>query len=203
MPASDVSIANRALTILGQELIIDLTDDTNRARTLQSMYEAVRDAEFARHRWRHTLKRASLAALGADPAFDFAHQYQVPSDFIRLIPGGDIMKVADLNDYRTSTNEDWSIEGQMILSNLAAPLRIRYIARVIDTATWPPSFCESFAARLAFEACERITQSDTKKETCWRQYRAALREAVRARALEVSPQSMSESSWVTARISEN
>lgn len=203
MPASEVSICNGALTILGDELIIALTDDTNRARVLQSMYERVRDAEFARHRWRFTFRRATLAALGTAPDFDFARQFQLPSDYIRLINGGDILKVPDLNDYRTGGNEDWSIEGQMILSNLSAPLRIRYIARVTDTSQYAPDFCEALSARLAFEAAERLTQSDSKKQLAWQHYKNALRDALRARAMEISPQSQSEGSWVTARISEN
>jgi hypothetical protein len=172
--ASDVSISNRALTILGQELIIALTDDSNRARTIQSMYEAVRDAEFRRRRWRFTFRRATLPALGTDPDFDFARQFQLPSDYLRLIAGGDILKFPDLTDYRTGHNEDWSIEGDKILSNLSAPLRIRYIARVTDTSTWVADFCEAFAARLAYEACERITQSDTKKDR-WRYARRQCR----------------------------
>ncbi len=201
--ASEVSICNRALSILGHEPLLALSDDTNAGRTMNATYSDVRDAEHDRHRWRHTFKRATLAASVTNPDFDYARQFQLPSDFIRLVEGGDIYKVADLNDYRTGTNEDWSIEGGMLLTHLAAPLRIRYIARIVDTALFPPSFAESLACRIAFEACERITQSDTKKQTCWQQYRASLMEAVRARALEASPRSISDGTWITARVSEN
>lgn len=200
---SEVSICNGALTMLGSDLIIALSDDNKRGRVLNSIYARVRDAEYDRHRWRFTFQRASLPELSTTPAFDFSHQYQLPSDYIRLVNGGDILSIPDQSDYRTYQGEDWSIEGGMILSFRTAPLRIRYIARITDTALMPPSFAEALSARLAFEACEALTQSDTKKSTVWAQYRNALKEAIRAKALEAAPQSIADDTWVTARASGN
>lgn len=197
---SEVSIANRALTLLGADTIIALTDDNNRGRTMAANFEAIRDAELDRHRWRFSIKRANLPALASAPLFQYGKQYQVPVDFLKLIEGGDLVSGSDLTDYRTGSSALWSREGDKILTNLAAPLHIRYIARITDTSLYSPSFAESFAARLADECCERITQSDSKRQICMAAYKRAIKEAIRANALEVPPESQADSEWVTARM---
>lgn len=197
--ASTVSICNRALQLLGDDPIQALTDDTHRARALNVAYEVVRDAEMRRRRWRFAIRRDSLPALADQPDSDYDYQYQVPNDFLRLIEGGDIISVPDMSDYRSMSCELWSLEGRRILTNLGAPLKIRYLAKITDVSQYDPAFNESFAARLAFECCERITQSDTKKQTCWQAYRDSIKEAVRANALEVAPHSIGDDTWVIAR----
>lgn len=197
---SEVGIANRALTLLGADLIIALTDDNNRGRTMAENYEAVRDAELDRHRWRFSIARAVLPALSTAPAFGFGKQYQVPIDFLKLIEGGDLTTGADLTDYRTGSSALWSREGDKILTNLGAPLHIRYIARITDPSLYSPSFAEAFAARLADECCERITQSDSKRQICMAAYKRAISEAVRANALEVPAESVADGEWITARM---
>lgn len=196
---SEVSIANRALTLLGADLIVALTDDTNRARTIQANYAPIRDAELDRHRWRFSLKRAALPALSTAPSFGYARAFQVPTDFLKLIEGGDLISSADTSDYRTGDSSMWSREGAQILTNLGAPLHIRYVAQITDTSLFSASFAESLAARLADECCERLTQSDSKRQICMAAYKRAILEATRSNALEVPPQSLGDSEWVTAR----
>ena len=197
---SEVSICNAALLKLGAELILTRADGNNRARAMNARYEDVRDAELRRRRWRFSFKRAELPALTETPLSDFDLQYQLPVDFLRLIEGGDIVAVPDLSDFRSGGGDElYSIEGDKILTNLAAPLRIRYIARISDTALMDPTFREAFASRLALENCERITQSDSKKESCRQDYKDAVREAVRANALEAAPRSTADAEWVAAR----
>jgi len=195
---SEVSIANRALTLLGSDLIIALTDDNNRGRTINANYAAIRDAELVRHRWRFAIARASLAALAAVPDSDYGKQYQVPGDFLKLIEGGDLIGAADLTDYR-SGGSLYSREGDKILTNLGGPLHIRYIARITDASLFDPAFAESLAARIADECCERITQSDSKRQICMAAYKRAIGEATKANALEVPPQSQSDDTWLIAR----
>jgi hypothetical protein len=195
---SEVSIANRCCTLLGADLIISLADDTNRARAISANYEAIRDAELARHRWRFAIARASLPALATVPDSDYARQFQVPNDFLKLIEGGDLVSGPDLSDY-CGGGSLYSREGRTILTNLGAPLHIRYIARITDASMFDPAFAESLAARLADELCERLTQSDSKRQICMAAYKRALGEAKLANALEVPPQSASEDSWIAVR----
>lgn len=196
---SEVSICCAALTKLGAEPILALTDSSNRGRVMNARYAAVRDAELRRHRWRFSIKRDSLVALAAAPASDYGAQFQVPNDFLRLIEGGDIYSLPDLTDYRGRESALYSLEGRVILTNLGAPLKIRYIAQIVDTSLFDSTFVEALASRLAYETCKKITGNDNEKQTCWADYRNSIREAIQANALELAPQSPGDDTWVAAR----
>ena len=82
---NDNDIVNRALLRLGQETVIDLTEDNERARAANALYNSVRDTLLSTYRWNFATKRAILEACELTPAFGFKYQYDLPSDFLRLI----------------------------------------------------------------------------------------------------------------------
>lgn len=197
--ASEVEICNRALHKLGADTIISLSDDNNRARVMNVAYQPVRDAELFRRRWKFSLKRASLAALSTAPEFGFLYQYQIPTDFLRLVEGGDLLTNVDLSDYRNG-GPTYAREGDKILTDYPAPLDIRYIARITDTSLFDPAFAEALSARLAMECAKRITDSETAVQAAQQNYRLAIREAIVANAIERASESMADDSWIMARL---
>lgn len=200
MATSEVAICNAALIKLGEDPILTLSDDVKRARIMKQRYAQVRDAELRRRRWKFSIRRASLAALSAPPDSDYARQFQLPNDYLRLIEGGDIASYADLADYRAGSGSAlYSIEGRAILTNLGAPLAIRYIAQIVDTTLFDAAFDESLACRLAWECCEAITQSDSKTEAKKQEYVFSVTEARRANAIEAPPENQADDTWVMAR----
>lgn len=198
---TEVSVCNRALQILGADSIQALTDDNVRGRAMATAYQPVRDAELRRRRWKFSLTRAALPALAAAPtaAPMYTRQFQLPNECLRVIQVGDYDLGDDLADYRVAPTELFSIEGRVILTSFAAPLNIRQITQILDASLFDAAFAEYFSSRLAYETCEAITQSDSKKQSCKEHARDALREGVRANALESAPAFMSDGSWVSAR----
>lgn len=197
---SDVSVSNRALQILGADTILALTDDTNRARAMLTAYAPVRDAELRRRRWKFSLARGSQPALALAPGGDdFAFQYQLPNDCLRVIQVGNFDLGTDLSDYRRAPTGLYSIEGRQLLTNFAAPLFLRWISQIEDASLFDSSFAEAFSARLAYETCERITQSDSKKQLAEAHYKMAIKEAAHANAVETPPSYLSDDTWVTVR----
>jgi hypothetical protein len=199
MAASEVQIANLALQILGEDRITALTDDFKRAEAMNLAFASVRDSELNKRRWRFSILRMSLPALVSTPDSDYGYEYQLPGDFIRLVEGGDIRSTADLTDYRNGAKLDYSIEGRKILTDLGAPLAIRYIARITDTTQFTPAFDMAFAAALAEQTCERITGSMEKTKLAIVQYRKAIRDAALAQALELPPAPQADDTWIMAR----
>lgn len=192
--ASKVSIANRALTKLGEDRILLLSDDTKPARTLNSMFDDVRDAEIRRHRWKFAIKRGSLVALAAAPAWGYALQYPLPADYLGLVQvGARYVRASD------KSPAPWSVEGRSILTNIGAPLLIRYMARIEDPTFFDPLFVEVLACKLAYEACETLTQSGAKLQAAEQAYKFALSEAVRQDAIENPPDELPQGSWLDAR----
>ncbi|MBN3738084.1 hypothetical protein [Burkholderia sp. Tr-20355] len=192
--ASQVGIANRALTKLGSARITSLDEDSKAAAVLNSMYDDVLDACLREHVWSFAKTRAQLAALADAPLFGFSYQYRLPTDFIRLIQIGQFLVYP-----RTDTRGLFSIEAGNILTDLAAPLAIRYTKRVTDPNMMDALFREVFACRMAAEACESITQSSTKRQAAWAEHDQAVAKAIRVNAIERPSQPVGDDTWLEAR----
>lgn len=198
--ATEIEIANRALQKLGEGRIVALTDDSKAAREMSAAFDAVRDAEIARHRWRFALKRALLQPLVTAPVFGYTVQYQLPTDMLVLDFVGEYAWV-DLSDYINSTDvAPYSIEGDKLLSRVTGDTYIRYRARITNTALYPAPFCEALSARLAYELCETLTGSGSKKGDLASDYEQCLREARRANAIQNPPEKIADDSWLLARL---
>lgn len=137
--ASLTEIANLALAMVGSERITSLETDTSpEAKLANEFMGQVRRACLVQHPWNFARGRASLPALTDTPAFDWAYQYQVPADCLRVL--------TILSD---DPQEPWTREGDRILCDLAAPLRVRYIRDFTDAGHFAPLFVDLMAATLA------------------------------------------------------
>jgi hypothetical protein len=83
------------------------------------------------------------------------------------------------------TYDDWEYESDYIVSGASDPIVLRFAADWTDVTTMDPLFCEGLAARLAFEICESITQSQGKHQTVIAEYQKAMGEARLVDAIEV------------------
>jgi hypothetical protein len=197
--ASQVDIANRALTKLGEARIVSFTDNTNIARTVNSMWDVVRDAELRSHVWRFALARASLPALVDAPTFGYNYQYQLPSDCLRLVEVAEF-RVNNLADYINRDDSIYTVEGNKILTDLGAPLNIRYIQQTLDTAQFTIDFVEVLACRLAAEMAEVLTNSMEMRKMAWQEYNQAVSLAVKTNSLELPSKSAFDDSWMIGRL---
>ena len=179
-----VSICNLALQKLGAKSITALTEDTTAGRECNRVYEHARDSELRAHPWNFARTRTSIAASSTDPVFGYAKQYQLPSDCLRILP--------------TSANDDWQIEGRMILTDDTSPLQLVYIKKVTDPNDFDALFVELLAARIAVEITEKVTQSNTKKAGVQAHYEMVRKEARRVNAFDRVPQTTPDGSWITA-----
>lgn len=198
--ASKTDVANRALTKLGDARIIDLTDDSEAAIVLNSMFDIVRDAELRKNNWNFSIKRDSLAALVTTPAFGFTYEYQLPGDCLRVLMVGEAYVGYSLSDYRNMPEQVYQIEGRKILTDYGAPLKIRYVRSVTNVGEWDPLFVEYFACVLAFESAERLGGGGSKKDRLGQDMKDALIAAVGADAIENPPELIADDAWIMCRL---
>lgn len=197
--ASDVEVINACAIKLGQDTITSRSDEVKLARVTDARFDAIRDAELRRHTWAFSVKRDSLSALATEPAYGYAYEYQLPTDCLRPLQVGQY-DVASLADYRGGSDEaPFAIEGRKLLTNEPAPLRLRYVRKATTVGEWDSSFKEALASRLAYECCEAITGSISKKEDAWRDYTIALNEAQMASAMETPSQPVADDTWIRGR----
>lgn len=198
--ASDVEIVNVALTLLGESRIASLDDDTKPARESKAIFAVNRDALMAGYNWSFAKTREQLSALATAPAFQYALKYQLPSSCIRITQVGDHYVGLDLTDYRGSATELFTIEGREILTDIGAPLNLKFIKRVTDTAQFSANFAKAFAAYMAVDLAEPLTQSDTKRGRALEALKREISLAIRANAIELPPQKLADDEWLIARL---
>ena len=200
MAASDVAIANLALTKLGDLRIVDLSENTKPAREINAVYTMLRDKLQRRYVWRYAVKRTSLPALASAPAWGYTYQFQLPSDCLRVLQVGEYYPAPDLSNLISGGGQEYQIEGRVILSNDAGPVKLRYLSRVTDPAQFDPTFDDAFASLIAFTVAEALSQSGGKKEAALRDYNMALRDAITSSAIESPPESLADNAWIVARL---
>lgn len=188
--ASEVDICNRALQKLGAKRITSLSDDSTNARACNASYEIVRDAELRSHPWTFATARASLAADSTEPDWGRENSFTLPSDYINILPPYPEDNMESL---------DWEVEGGKIYTDDSAPLYIRYTSRVSDTSLFDSLFIEALAASLAFEMCEELTQSNSKKESLRSDYDRIIGRAKKRNAMEKVSATPPLDSWITVR----
>lgn len=206
---SETDIANRALSKLGEVRITDLNSDTTKGgRAMLHRFAHCRDSLLQSYPWRFALKRDSLAALTAAPAWGYSVAYQMPSDCLRFVTIGEYAVNAETVGLTVAVSSDWGafdapceIVGDQIHTDLTAPLNVEYVRQVTDTGLFPDLFSEALACRLAYDACEEITQSDTKKQAAAADAEEAWKMAARVDALQRPPGKRTPGLWMTARVS--
>lgn len=187
MAINETYICNLALQKLGALRIVAMNEDSRNARSVSASYEQTRDLVLEAQPWRFALTRAVLANDPTAPLFDYNFAYRKPTDFLRLV-------------FSTNDTTDWSLEGDFILSNFGPPINVPYVRRVTDTSRFPSLFTEAVACKLAWQCCEEITQSNTKKADIKAEYEGAIAEARRTNAIQALAASPPEDAWVVARL---
>lgn len=198
--ASEVEIVNVALTLLGEERISSLDQDTKPAREAKAIFTINRDALLAGYNWSFAMTRAAIPALGSVPAFGYSLEYQFPSQALRMVQIDEYYYGADLTDYRSAPTEHFTIEGRKILTDLGAPLKIRYVTRITDPTLFIPNFTKSLGSYLAVDLAEPLTQSRGKREDALESLSREINLAIRANAIELPPQKLADDEWLLSRL---
>jgi hypothetical protein len=200
--ASQTEIANDALILLGTDTISAVSDNLNQARAINAVWNLERDNELRAHVWKFSITRAALGAVESAPASGpYTSQFQLPAQCLRVLMVGDSFPGADLSDYRSGPpNQDYAIEGGKVLTNLPAPLSIRYVQQVTDPGLFDAAFAKMLACRIAKAVCFRLTNSTEMIKGVMEEYRAALSDAMRANALETPPAMPADDTWINTRL---
>ena len=178
-----VSIANLALSNLGEAPIQNLSDDNARARICNSRIDDVIRACLRMHDWNSAMKRIALTSIG-EPLFGFNKTFQLPSDFIKII------EVWPISRFR--------IQGDTLLSN-EDTINILYVAEPTDVNTLDVLLGEAIALKLAVEISETLTGKDGLKERMMQKWVMALQEARSANSKDKTPEHREDSTFWNAR----
>lgn len=186
-----IVIFNMALDLLKEEPILGPTDSRSAVKWMNRNYALTRDALLRQHPWNCALSRASLAAMSDVPAFGWSYQYQVPSDCLRVLPLADLGK-------QNGRSTPFAYERRRILTNVSAPLLLRYIGQ-IEEPEMDAMFKQALAATLAGKAGNFITGKASYANQCVQMAKEATMAAQMVDALEGTPEESDTDDWAAAR----
>lgn len=183
---SEVAICNSALRKLGAEPIQSLTDDSTRARLCNGSYPFKRKELLRGHPWKFAKKRVQLSSLASDPLFGYDHQFQLPSDCLRVL------------EVNLPLQAEWTTEQDKLLAN-TDPIQILYAADVSDTQKFDDVFVEALSWAIAADIAYTITQSTSQVELAEAKLEQVLNQARSFNAQEGSAPRVQAEAWLRRR----
>jgi hypothetical protein len=165
--ASEVSICNQALALLGANPIISLDDNTTEANLCKTLYPDVRDSVLEESNWSFATKWLNLPPLANPPVGEYANAFPLPSDVIRIIFVGE--------DF--SRPEQWQREGNNIRKD-GNTCKCQIVHRENNPNAYSPLFVQALAARMAMEMAVALTNNASLMGTFAQMYEAKLDKAV-------------------------
>jgi hypothetical protein len=168
--ATEVSICANALRRLGDDPIVSLTDDTERARLCNAFYSEARDDVLRSHPWNFSITRQQLSQLSATPLYQYSYQYALPTDpfCLRVLE-------MEYSDYVFKI-EHLAGTGRVLLTD-EGTAKIIYIARITDTAQFDSLFIDTLTAKLSVDLAYPVTGSVQLQQNMQKLFESKLREA--------------------------
>ena len=154
MAVSKTDICNNAIGRIGAQRIMDIDDeDSKSARICKNAYEINLREVLRLAPWNFAKDRIQLAELSTAPVFGWAKQYQLPTDFIRLV------QFNDLDAWQDEPSDFYEIEGRKLLTD-EDTARIEYIKFVDDPNQYDALFTKALVVLLASEIAVPIRQDE-------------------------------------------
>lgn len=189
--ATAISVLNQGLAKLSSAAVATITPPrTSLERFCAENYVQWRRSEIAKHPWRFALTTVTLTQTG--DVLPSAHgaklyQYLLPNDCVRV---------------RRRDGDEWEQYGRMLRSGKTTGLTVEYLADKGENEM-DPLFIDVLACRVAIECVEKVTQSNTKRETIEREYERREGDAKKNNAFVTGPVDIqdddSQYSWLSAR----
>lgn len=142
--------------------ITSLSDNTNEAKLCNLIYDDLADEVMAEGPWSSTINRASLAVTSNTPAFGYDYEFQLP-----VSPK--CLRVLHINE-DVPGSYDHRIEGDKLLANVST-MKIKYIGRITDTASYDIMLKRAIVSRIAAELAYPLTANASLAQKLFEQYR--------------------------------
>lgn len=187
MATSAVQICSNALLLLGANTINSFDDEGDRVTLVANLWPNALDAVLRSHPWNCAVKRLTLAPDSTAPDFDYAYQFTLPGDCLRVLSCG-----------RKGEAQAYEIEGRKLLSD-DDTIYLRYIRKNTDIPSWDALLVQAAEAYMAMTCAYPITKSASMVEAMNSLWTMKLRQARTIDGQENPPEDLGDSPLLTAR----
>lgn len=162
MTFSTLTIANKALILCGANTITSLTEDTQNARTINSIYDMSRQEILTECKWSFAVSRTTLSVTVASSTMPWLHTNEA---YVYSKPDVGILRIYESSDKYSK----WRLEQDYIIAD-TADLGIKYIFDNTDASKYPPKFVRAFIDLLCSEIAYILLNDVTKAEKFLEKY---------------------------------
>lgn len=187
MATSAVQVCSNALLLLGAQTINSFDDESDRALLVANLWPNALEAILRSHPWNCAVKRVQLSPDAAAPAFDYAYQFTLPGDCLRILSIGE-----------KGENPEYEIEGRKVLFD-GALLNVRYVYRNEDIPSWDALLVQAAEAYVAMTCAYPITKSASMLEAMTKLWDSKLRQARSIDGMENPPEELGDYPLLSAR----
>lgn len=138
------------LDILREAPLASVNDTDAPALWLNRNYDQQRDFLTESMLWKHALKRALVTYTGVAPAWGWSYAYNMPADFLRLVP-------PTYEGTINGTPIPYELENFQLLTDYVGPLKLRYVSRITNEGLMTNGFLECLSLRLARKMAHWMT----------------------------------------------
>ena len=193
--SSPVKIANQALIRLGVKKIVAFTDEKKAADVMSTNYDNSRDTLLKLYPFKFAKKRQTLAPLSTTPKWGFEFEYELPSDYIRLLDVEGHSAAVDID----GRSNNYKLEGRTIRTNQATSINILYICNSSPEAFFDPDFVKVFFLQLALDGFTTLAGRGTSRSKIEGEFLAAIEVAKRNGSLEEPNEQAYSAEWENSR----
>ena len=191
--ASETSIANVALRLVGGTRITSLTQGTPNANAVQDIYTELRD-NLLTFPWNFATKRVQLGESATAPAFGYDNAFAHPSDWIYTISRHDNDAGYGTMDYRHE-----QVAGQNVIVTNVENVYMTYTYIETDPNLMPASFRVALSSALARDLAITIANSNVLEDQLSKRADRDLGRAKSIDAVGSFPEPRPRGSWADSR----
>lgn len=180
------AIVNMTLGELGAALITNIETDTSKTSGIVRLFwDFALDWALALHPWNFAVTRVANVAETTAPAWKYQHAYPFPTNCLRVM---------GLGQGGTELDVPWEVEldntseQRVIVTDLDAPVDIKFIKRVLNTELYSPTFCVALSKTLKIFLARPLTGKPEIKVEAENELRMFLQAAQTTDGLEGTPQ---------------
>lgn len=188
MALGKIDVANGALIKLGTSTpLVSLGDGTKPANLCKNRIEPCRLALLRFHTWKFAKARTTLASLATTPEFTWSYQFNLPSNFLRIVAVDD-------------GDTPYELEGGKILADETS-LELVYVSDpgADDFSKYDPLFIECFSLWLANDICMALTSETGIKDRVYKELQIALGRARFADSTDQGGAEIRADDWINSR----
>jgi hypothetical protein len=189
---SIVSICNSAMSWLGEDPIVSLTDATKRAILLSNRYDPVRRRVLREHPWKCAKQQVTLALSTYVPLVTYDFAYALPADCLRF------WDLPDNDQAEWEVGQD-AAAGRLLFTNEEAPLCGVYIYDLTDPTRMDAELVDVLALELALDLVGPLTEDKGKEDRIVAKLKDKKAAAKLVNADEASSKEWDEDIWLRAR----